>query len=95
MVDRLNDLLFRRWYNERVVRFVGGPLHGEVMMVDGLMNSIRYPIPPVPDYPFKRNPSPASPMKMRMVKYDLMRDFFVFKHLGCSPFFFYFFHVYI
>ena len=87
-----NDMLFRRWYNEKIVRFIGGPLHGEVQLVDNLMPD-RYVLDMEPMQPidFTKPIDPSARVGIRLVRYELIRDGFVVHPLGWSRLFAYVF----
>ncbi len=90
--QKREDMLFRRWYNEKIVRFIGGPLNGEVMQVDHLMPD-KYVLEPEPMKPidFTKEIDPTAKADIRLVRYSLIRDSFVIHPLGGSWLFAYVF----
>lgn len=44
---RRNDLLYRRWFSENIVRFYGGPMNGNVLEVDRMYDHLYIACAPV------------------------------------------------
>jgi len=77
--NKRNDRLFRRWYSEKIVKFVGGPMHNEVLQIQELLPEYRCAMPMF-DGSVLQISEFAKPVKI--AKYRLMQDGFVVYLLG-------------
>jgi len=86
-----NDMLFRRWYSDNIVRFVGGPMHEEVLKVPDLRPEWKCAVPePMESKFFLPTELPQS-VRVKTARYRLMSDGFVVLKLGWTKLWMYVF----
>lgn len=78
-----NSMLFHRWYSQKIVEFVGGPMHKEVLEVYELRSKFHCIVPELEAGYYEPKELPEQ-VKTKTATYNLMQDGFVIYPLGSN-----------